>query len=58
METRSSFGDSHFTVLGFTAGDGNPVCCVMIFSGTEIKANHIMSSQLLAEVHGDVTVIN
>jgi hypothetical protein len=32
-------------MLGFTAGDGNPVYYVIIFSGTEIKANHIMGAQ-------------
>jgi hypothetical protein len=41
----SSYGESPFTMLGFTAGDGNPVCYVIIFSGTEIKANHIMGAQ-------------
>jgi hypothetical protein len=52
---RSSFSDCHFTVLGFTAGDGNPVCCVIILSGTDLKANHIMGVQPWIPVEGDVT---
>jgi hypothetical protein len=53
---RASFSDCHFTVLGFTAGDGKPVCCVIILSGSELRANHIMGVQPWAEVHGDIMV--
>jgi hypothetical protein len=52
----SSYSDTHFTVLGFTAGNGNPVCCVIILAGSELKANHVMGLQPWVEAHGDVTV--
>jgi hypothetical protein len=41
-------------VLGFTAADDNPVCCIIILAGSELKANHIMGIQLWVEVDGDV----
>jgi hypothetical protein len=53
---RSLFSDSHFTVLGFTARDGKPICCVIFLSGSEIKANHIMGVHPWAEVQGNVIV--
>lgn len=50
----ASYADKPFTVLGFTSSDGNPVCCVIILAGSELKANHIMRIQPLVEVDGDV----
>mmetsp|Transcript_1965 Transcript_1965/g.2674 ORF Transcript_1965/g.2674 Transcript_1965/m.2674 type:complete len:192 (-) Transcript_1965:606-1181(-) len=32
----ASVADTHFTVLGFTAGTGEPIMCAVIFAGTEI----------------------
>ena len=51
---RSSFQDCHFTVLGFTNGKGEPVCCVIIVASMEISAKHIMGLQpWVPEVVGD-----
>ena len=35
---KCSTTDAHYTVLGFTAGTGEPVMCVIIFEGEDIKA--------------------
>jgi hypothetical protein len=51
----SSFSDCHFTVLGFTAGDGNPVYCVTILPSSDLKAHHIMGIQPWIPVEGNVT---
>jgi len=53
---RSSFGDCHFTVLGFTNGRGEPVCCVIILAGSEINAKCIMGLQPWANIIGDPMV--
>jgi hypothetical protein len=36
----ASYANNHFPVLGFTSVDGNPVCCIIILAGSELKANH------------------
>ena len=53
---RSSFADCHFTVLGFTNGRGDPVCCVIILACTELTAKCIMGVQPWADVVGDPMV--
>jgi hypothetical protein len=53
---RSSFGDCHFTVLGFTNASGDPVLAVIIMASTEINAKCIMGIQPWAEVVGDPMV--
>ena len=34
----SAFNDCHFTVLGFTAATGQPVCCAVIIACKELQA--------------------
>jgi hypothetical protein len=53
---RSSFADCHFTVLGFTNGRGEPVCCVIILAAMEISAKCIMGLQPWADIIGDPMV--
>jgi hypothetical protein len=36
-EVTAATSDIHFTVLGFTAGTGEPVMCAIIFAAGEIK---------------------
>jgi hypothetical protein len=51
---RSSFQDCRFTVLGFTNGKGEPVCCVIIVASMEISAKHVLGLQpCVQEVVGD-----
>jgi len=33
-----TFDDCHFTVLGFTAATGQPVCCAVIIACKELQA--------------------
>ena len=35
-EVTAATSDAHFTVLGFTAGTGEPVMCAMIFAAGEM----------------------
>ncbi len=38
----ASYADDRFAVLGITIADGNPVFCVIILAGSELKAYHIL----------------
>jgi len=53
---RSSHQDCHFTVLGFTNGLGQPVCCVIILAAAQVTAKDIMGLQPWAEPIGDPTI--
>ena len=56
--TLASYVDNHFTVLGFTSSNkNNPVCCVIILAGNELKANHILGIQPWVDVDGDAREI-
>ena len=50
---RASFTDCHFTVLGFTNGNGDPVLAVIIMASSEITAKCIMGLQPWAEIVGN-----
>jgi hypothetical protein len=44
-------------VLGFTNGQGEPVCCVIILASNEVTAKCIMGLQLWApEIVGDPAI--
>jgi len=49
----ASHQDCHLTVLGFTNGLGEPVCCIIIIAATEVRAKDIMGLQPWAPVIGD-----
>ena len=41
---RSSYADSHFTVLGFTTATGQSVCYIVIMACQEVEAKHVLES--------------
>jgi len=53
---RSSYADTHFTVLGFTNAQGDPICCVIIIACAEITAKHVMGLQPWADFIGDPAI--
>jgi hypothetical protein len=53
----SLFQDCHFMVLGYTNGQGEPVCCVIILASNEVTAKYIMGLQPWApEIVGDPAI--
>ena len=52
----ASHQDCHFTVLGFTNGLGEPVCCVIIIAAAEVRAKDIMGLQPWASIVGDPSI--
>ncbi len=53
---RASHQDCHFTILGFTNGLGEPVCCVIILAAPEVRAKDIMGLQPWASIIGDPSI--
>ncbi len=53
---RPSYADTHFTVLGFTNAQGDPVCWVIIFACCEITGKHVMGLQPWADFVGNPEV--
>jgi hypothetical protein len=45
--------DSHFTVLGFTAANGAPVMCAVIFSAKELCEEWVIGYNASAQWIGD-----
>ena len=41
-QQRAATKDSHFTVLGFTAADGNPLMCAIIFAAKSLREEWVM----------------
>lgn len=59
----ASITDKHFTVLGFTAASGEPVCCVVIFTGARNEIPlcwttgiDIQTKPVLDEVTGKINI--
>jgi hypothetical protein len=52
-QQRASTKDTHFTVLGFTAANGDPLLCAMIIAAKTLKEEWIMGFDPLAEWIGD-----
>jgi hypothetical protein len=50
---RSSYQDTHFTVLGFTNALGEAVCCAIILCGQEVEAKNVMGFRPWAEKIGN-----
>ena len=43
--------DAHFTVLGFTAAEGTPVMCAIIFAAKELEVSWAQGLNLFVEWH-------
>ena len=41
-QQRSATKDAHFTVLGFTAANGLPVMCAIIFAAKELEESWVL----------------
>jgi len=52
-QQRASTKDAHFTVLGFTAADGSPVMCGIIFAAKSMREEWKMGHDPFAEWVGD-----
>jgi hypothetical protein len=52
---RSSYADSHFTVLGFTLATGEPLCCAVLYSSSaeDVEAIVRMGIQPWCKINGD-----
>jgi hypothetical protein len=53
---RASHQDCHYTILGFTNGFGEPVCCIIIIAAAEVRAKDIMGLQPWALTIGDPSI--
>jgi hypothetical protein len=40
-QVRNSFKDNHFTVLGFTASNGQPTMCAIIIAASKLKVTDV-----------------
>jgi hypothetical protein len=47
--------DSHFTILGFTAADGHPLMCAIIFAAKSLREEWVMGFDPFTEWIGDET---
>ena len=45
--------DAHFTVLGFTAAEGTPVMCAIIFAAKELELSWVQGLNPFVEWHGN-----
>jgi hypothetical protein len=52
-QQQASTKDAHFTVLGFTAANGDPLLCAIIFAAKTLKGEWITGFDPLAEWIGD-----
>jgi hypothetical protein len=52
-QQRSATKDSHFTVLGFTAADGNPLMCAIIFAAKSLREEWVSGFDPFSEWVGD-----
>jgi len=52
-QQRAATKDSHFTVLGFTAADGNPLMCAIIFAAKSLREEWVMGFDPFTEWIGD-----
>jgi len=52
-QQRAATKDAHFTVLGFTAADGKPLLCAIIFAAKTMKHEWVTGFDPLAEWIGD-----
>ena len=48
-QQRSALKDAHFTVLGFTAADGYPVMCAIIFAAKQLEIGWVQGLDPFAE---------
>jgi hypothetical protein len=53
-QVRNSFGDNHFTVLGFTAHNGHPTMCAIIIAVSKLKVTDVTGLNSLSEDAQDV----
>jgi len=52
-QQRSAMKDAHFTVLGFTAAEGTPVMCAIIFAAKELELSWVQGLNPFVEWHHD-----
>ena len=52
-QQRSAHKDAHFTVLGFTAANGNPIMCAIIFAAKTLEDEWVLGLDPFAEWVGD-----
>ena len=52
-QQRSAMKDAHFTVLGFTAAEGTPVMCAIIFAAKELELSWVQGLNPFVEWHGN-----
>jgi hypothetical protein len=53
-QVRNSFKDNHFTILGFTAANGHPTMCAIIFTASKLKVTDVTGFNPLSEDAQDV----
>ena len=47
--------DAHFTVLGFTAAEGTPVMCAIIFAAKELELSWVQGLNIQKKVYTAMT---
>jgi hypothetical protein len=58
-QQRSAMKDAHFTVLGFTAAEGTPVMCAIIFAAKELElTSWVQGINPFVEWHGNENDFN
>jgi hypothetical protein len=57
-QSRAAMKDSHFTVLGFTAADGDPLMCAIIFAAKSLREEWVLGFDPFTEWIGDENNLN
>ena len=57
-QQRAATKDCHFTVLGFTAGNGEPIMCAIIFAAKTMKHEWVLGFDPFSEWIGDENDVN